>query len=116
MTVPDPEVRTTRYEVSCLPPDDIDAHCFTVTVEWRGRDLWAVMRHGSALGSDGEWDYEPSPSNREDDWLATHRFDLDTALKLAKQAAPKLMTNGFTVADALRFREARAAKHGGDRA
>ena len=55
----------------------------------------------------------PSPSGREDDWLATHRFDLDTALNLAKEAAPKLTTNGFTVADALRFREARAAKSGG---
>lgn len=97
----EPTVRVTRYEVSCVPPDNIDAPHFTVAVEYRGRDLWAVVRMGECLGTDGEWDFEPRPSSREDDWLDTHRFDLDTALRLAKEVAPELTVNGFTVADVL---------------
>src|SRR5690606_407223 len=63
--VPEPTVRVTRYEVSCLPQDNINAHHFTITVEWRGDDRWAVLHHGFCLGADGEWDYEPRPSSRE---------------------------------------------------
>lgn len=44
--------------------------------------------------------------SREDDWLAAHRFDLDTALKLAREAAPHVTVNGRTVADALTRAEA----------
>ncbi len=47
------------------------------------------------------------PSERDDDWLDAHRFDLDTALMLAKEAAPKVTVNGFTVADALRMAQQR---------
>jgi hypothetical protein len=98
------EVRVTRYEVSCLPEGHDARSSMTITVEYRGRDLWAVMRHGSALSVDTKWDCEPSPSNREDDWLESHRFDLDTALRLAEDAAPKLRVNGYTVADCLALR------------
>lgn len=110
-TTPAPEVRPTRYEVSCIPPDDINARGFTLTVEYRGRDLWAVLNNPFCLSRDGEWDYEMRPSEREDDWLAAHRFDLDTALKLAREHAPEMTCNGWTVADAL---AARAAREGGD--
>ena len=72
-------VQTTKYLVSCLPLDDRDARYFSVTVEWRGKDQWAVCRFGECLGTDGEWDYEPSTSSRTEEWLATHRFDHDTA-------------------------------------
>lgn len=103
--IPEPTERVTRYEVSCLPPDNINAYHFTITVEWRGGDLWAVLHHGYCLGADGEWDYEPRPSSREDDWLETHRFTLGIALMLAKQEAPKIRVNGHTVAEALRRAE-----------
>jgi hypothetical protein len=94
-------IQATEYTVNCLPEDDTDGHVFALTVAYRGHGLWAVLRHGSCLGSDGEWDYELRPSERESDWLATHRFDLETALKLAEEAAPKVTVNGYTVADAL---------------
>jgi hypothetical protein len=103
---PEVFVRPTRYEVSCLPPDDVNAHHFTVRVEWRGDDRWCVTDGHNCLGKDGDWDYERLPSNRTDEWLATHRFDLDTALALAKDFAPKLTINGMTAADVL-------ARHGG---
>lgn len=102
MTLPEPTVQATRYVVSCLPDDNINAPHFSLSVEYRGRSLWAVVRHGSCLNSAGQWSYESIPSEREDEWLADHRFDLDTALKLAKEAAPHVTVNGFTVADALR--------------
>lgn len=101
----EPTVRVTRYEVSCVSPGNINAPHFTITVEWRGTvdgaDRWAVCHFKQCLGVDGEWSWEPSPSNRDDDWKTAHRFDLDTALRLAKEAAPKMTVNGRTAADAL---------------
>jgi hypothetical protein len=106
VTAPTPTVRPVAYEVSCLPEDDVNARHFTLKVEYRGEGRWAVTDGFGCLGADGAWTYEPSPSSREDDWLATHRFDLDTALKLAKEAAPHVTVNGWTVADALARAEA----------
>ena len=97
MTIPEPEVRVTRYEVSCMPEGHEVAHSLTIAVEYRGRGKWAVLNAPFCLGSDGEWDYEMRPSEREDEWLATHRFDLDTALELAKREAPLMSVNGWTV-------------------
>jgi hypothetical protein len=106
--IPEPTVRTTCYEVSCVPGDTIDADSFTIQVEYRGHDKWAVLlRRMWCLSVEGEWDYEPQPSSREDDWLATHRFDLDTALRLAKEQAPLIKVNGYTVADAIAMEAAR---------
>ena len=92
--------KVTAYEVSILPEDHIDAGHFTIRVEYRGRGLWAVLRHGFCWGTDGEWDYESSPSNREDEWLATHRFPLERALELAREQAPRMSVNGTTAEQA----------------
>lgn len=107
MTTPEPVARATQYAVNCLPEDGIDSHVFEITVEYRGRDRWAVKRHSQVLGADGSWDWEMRSSEREDDWLDSHRFDLDTALRLAKEQAPLVTVNGHTVADALRMAEQR---------
>lgn len=93
--------RVTEYQVSCVPDDFIDAPAFALTVEWRGEDTWAICRFSRCLGSDGVWDHEPIPSDREDEWIATHRFTEDEALRLAKEAAPKVVVNGWTVAAVL---------------
>ncbi|KMJ92480.1 hypothetical protein ACH58_07595 [Achromobacter xylosoxidans] len=44
------------------------------TSQMDGTHLWAVRRNGDCLGRDGAWSYEPMPSNRNDAWLALHRF------------------------------------------
>jgi hypothetical protein len=106
VTIPEPEVRVTRYAVSCLPEGDINARHYMLTVEYRGRGLWAVMDGPFAFDAEGRKDYEPQPSSREDDWLARYRFDLDTAREIAKRAAPLMTVNGHTVADALARAEA----------
>lgn len=97
----EPTVRATRYEVSCVPPDHALHRHMALHVVWRGGDQWAVTQPwepAPCLGADGEWEYEPHPSERTDEWKAAHRFDLDTALDLAKREAPKLTVRGRTAA------------------
>lgn len=94
--------QATEYEVSILLEGDINRSVFVITVQYRGGGRWAVTRHGACLGINGEWSREAIPSEREDDWLATHRFDLDTALRLAREAAPHVAVNGHTAIDAYR--------------
>lgn len=107
MTDLDVTVEPTAYKVSALPEEDVNSRYFTLTVEYRGRGLWAVMHMGFCLGADGEWDWEPLSSSREDDWLGTHRFDLDEALKRAKAALPDLNVNGLTLTNYLAQKAAR---------
>ncbi|MFF2731816.1 hypothetical protein ACFVS9_28395 [Streptomyces sp. NPDC058008] len=95
-------VQATEYEVSILLEGDINRSPFVIAVQYRGGGMWAVTRHGACLGSDGEWSREPIPSERDDAWLETRRFDLDTALRLAREAAPHVAVNGRTVLDAYR--------------
>lgn len=107
------EVRATTYTVCALPLNDEDAHPFWITVEWRGDDRYAVCRSRRCLGADGEWSWESIPSEREDEWIATHRFDLDTALRLAEGAAPHVSVNGKTPADLINARIARGGEDDG---
>lgn len=94
-------VTATRYTVSCVPDTVAQHYLWALTVEHRGKGTWAVMEGPFALGADGEFDYEPSPSSRDDAWLATHRFDLDTALSLAREHAPAVNINGLLPADVI---------------
>jgi len=32
------------------------------------------------MGKDGFWEYEPSPSSREDDWIKNHSFTFNEAI------------------------------------
>ncbi|HXM55361.1 MAG TPA: hypothetical protein VOB72_08220 [Candidatus Dormibacteraeota bacterium] len=89
----------TEYTICALPEDDINHGSFAVKVAYRGRGLWAVVRHRYCLGRDGEWDYESMPSGRTDEWLAEHRFTEAEALRLAREAAPHIRVNGMTAAE-----------------
>ena len=112
---PEPVERVTRYEVSCVPEDHDDADLFTVTVQYRGNGRWAVQRgEHRFLGADGTWSttfgWNREPVTDEEiaafeagyqAWLDAHRFDEETARRLAREAAPKLTIRGYTVADVL---------------
>lgn len=104
-TQPEPSISTrpVRFEVTCVPEsiDPLDSDVFSISVEYRGHELWAVLMRSWCLSKSGEWDHEPLPSSREDDWLAEHRFDFDTAMELAREQAPKVTVNGHTVASVL---------------
>lgn len=60
-----------------------------------GTIKWAVRWRHLVLHRSGRWDWEPQPSSRTDRWLASHRFTFETAMKLAKKAAPLLSINGY---------------------
>lgn len=100
--------RPAVYDVTVWPQDMaespescMDADTWKVTVEKRGLGTWAVCRMGSCLGISGEWDREPTPSSRDDDWLEDHRFPLQSALDLAREHAPKVRINGMTARELL---------------
>lgn len=108
--------RATEYTV-CALPDDFTEVChdmryhWELTVEWRGHDRWAVMNGAGCLSAAGKWDYEPRPSGREDPWLATHRFTLAEAMRLAREQALLVTVNGHAAADELeRYRKLKAAR------
>jgi hypothetical protein len=108
--------RATTYTVTCLPDDPYDGNAWDITVEFRGALIfdkprpadqqWAVvLRSHWNLSHDGEWDLRPSrDGDGYDDWLIAHRFDLETALKVAAEQAPHVKVNGWTPADLLAWR------------
>lgn len=98
----------TRYEVSCFPLGHPERRNFTITVEWRSKNCWAVKRDSYCLGADGTWGYELQPSSRTDEWREAHRFRLGEALRLAAEQAPLITVNGFTVEGVIAWR----ADHG----
>jgi hypothetical protein len=99
---PVPFVEATRFEVSIFPQGHDARGHFTISIEWRGPDSWAVLDGPFCLGADGVWEYEPRTSERDDVWIAGHRFGLGTAQQLAKQAAPHLIVNGRTALEVYR--------------
>jgi hypothetical protein len=104
-STPEPTVQPTGYLVSCLPKGHDDRWTYTIQVKHTGNGLFAV-RHGIRdYGTDGTWEREPSwPEHGIDEsatWMASHRFDHDTALSLALELAPTLSYRGRTVTDVL---------------
>jgi hypothetical protein len=91
---PEPQVRVTRYTVTCVPPDAVpDAHVWALYVEERRDGRWVVSNGFCEwIDTAGVWQDRPY-----DQCL----HDLDTALALAREAAPKVTVNGRTVPEAL---------------
>jgi hypothetical protein len=95
--------RVTHYDVTIWPPglEGIDSEAWKVTVEYRGHGQWSVNRGRACLNAAGEWNWERIPSERDDDWLAAHRFSRAEALRLARDHAPHVVVNGVTVTQVL---------------
>jgi hypothetical protein len=77
----------TKFEFN---PHGIDAGhpVETVSAEYRGHGLYAVTSlGGKVLNKKGSWEYESSPSNRTEDFIARTRFPRDEAIVLAKKYA-----------------------------
>ena len=57
-----------------------------------GRQLYAIRQVGACFNREGEWEYEPIPSERDDGFIARCRFETwDDAAKLVERyfkAAP----------------------------
>lgn len=99
----EPVTTEDSFTVTCVTEaeDDVNWHLFSINVVYAGRGRWAIRRHGRCLNAAGQWDYESIPSERTDEWLAAYRFDRETALRLAAEAAPKVTVNGWTVTGVL---------------
>lgn len=68
-------------------------HSGPVFVCARGNDRWAVMWRAWVLNRDGKWEYEPSPSSRDDAFIARTRWTLNEALDRARAQASLLQIN-----------------------
>lgn len=90
-----------QFRLTYLPEGHPEIDVWSLTVEWRGDGLWAICQRSQCLASDGVWDYEPSSSERTKEWRATHRFDLPTALRLAKAQLADIVVNGLSVFDVM---------------
>lgn len=110
MNAPDVAVHATRFQVTVLPLDDVNASNWSLIVEYRGHDRWAVLRGARmCLSRGGSWDYEVIPSEREDEWIAEHRFEYAEAIRLAIHHAPTVVVNGMTATEVLARINARKA-------
>lgn len=101
--LPSAVARITEYTVSCLPTSSVNYHSWSVKVAWRDGDRFAVLHAGQCLDRNGKWSYEPTSSERTDEWLEAHQFDVDTALNLAAWAAPLIKVDGKTTVDVLEW-------------
>ncbi len=87
----DVHMRVTEVTIATVPEDHVNFRHRSVQVAWRGPgDVYAVTRMRECLAADGTWDWEPQPSDREDDWIATHRFPYQQAVALAATAVQLL--------------------------
>ena len=104
-----PIVQPTCYRVSLLSEDDANARYFAIEVRYRGEDHWVVVQGDdwAFLAADGRWTDAVELYGRGDDWLAGHLFDLKTALRLAREAAPLVTVNGITAQQTLAMRSTR---------
>lgn len=98
---PSVHVDIVKYQVSCLPEEHRDRRHYTVTVERRGPGSWAVCGGRGCLSNRGTWDDELLVSNRSVAWLNAHRFDLGSALGLAREHAAKMSCMGVPVTEVL---------------
>lgn len=94
--------RATAFAVCVLPFTHPEFGKYAVTVQWCGGDRWSAGQGGFQLSADGSWDWVPPGREQDSDWKAAHRFDLDSALRLAEQAAPDVPANGITATQALK--------------
>ena len=107
--IPEAAVLPTAYVVSCLPLGHEDRYVMTVNVLHQQDGLYVVKWGLRYWGTDGAWSHKPGWSSEDDEhddaadaeWEAGHRFDRDTALRLARELAPQLTYRGRSVADAL---------------
>ena len=98
--MPGIRIEPSAYVVCGLHPDDPDSSVWTLTIERKAPDRWAVMFLSRAYNRrTGEFDWEPIPSERTDAYKRTHRFPFDEAWRIALEAYPKLVINGLRVVD-----------------
>ena len=98
------DVRATHYQVSLVPENLADRRWYTIHVHYHGRGKWIVYveRHNPAasvpdlhwLEADGTW-----ATSDDQSLFDVPEYDLETALRLAQEAAPKVTVGSLTAAE-----------------
>ena len=77
-----------------LPPDGLTSIRYCVEEDGaviqrtsREPESWAIRAGSSCMSTTGEWDIEPMPSDRTDEWLTNHRWPSAAAAWAALQQA-----------------------------
>jgi len=104
-------IKTTGYTVYPTGYDDTetpsDKYHFVIKVEDRGKG-WAVVDGPFVLTKDGDWEYEPNPSSRDDEFYERCRFSERRAKILALEAVDQRTINGRTFAQAVEWCRSRS--------
>lgn len=92
---------TEQVSFSPLPVGSMDRCTWQVTVDYAAGfdgDRWAVRIMGRALNKHTrQWDPEPIPSSRTDEWLADHRWtDYGEAVTAARAVCGNVTWNGMS--------------------
>lgn len=93
--------QVTEYRVSAAPLDHDDGWRFALVVRWN-RGTWMVTdaaEPADYMGADGRWSWETPSERHAEGWRDAYRFDLPDALRIAREAAPKVRVNGRTWAE-----------------
>lgn len=77
----------TRFE---FPIDTSPDGYLSVKIEKRSEGKWCVIFLSQVLNREGEWEYEPLPSGRDDDFIARTRFTLKEAVDRVDDAVAAL--------------------------
>lgn len=101
MTPPEVLEQVTEYRVSAGPLDHPEGWRFSLVVRWsRAKGGTWMVTDGAEpadyMGADGRWSWESGVDHDVEGWRDAYRFDLDTALRIAREAAPKVSINGGT--------------------
>lgn len=77
----------TRFQFKAEAAHEIRPVTFDlVTSPFYAGERWAVRRGGECLAADGEWEYEPLPSSRDDAFYSRCRFEsLEAAVAVYDQ-------------------------------
>lgn len=73
--------RAVKFDVGFMPismgrrVDEDTPGVERVYIERRSAHTWSICRAGLCLAQDGEWEYEPSPSSRSEEFIQSTRFD-----------------------------------------
>lgn len=88
------DVEVSAYRIALLPVGHPMRSFAAITVRLCDSGRWQIDRLGFLLDADGRWEH---PTRRSREWWAAREFDLETALRLARAAAPAIRVGDSTV-------------------
>lgn len=65
----------------------VDSRQNPIFIEERGDGAWAIIKGGNCFSRELDWEYEPMPSGRDEEFLVRCRFNSSEEAKLFIEAA-----------------------------